>query len=833
MKTHLSRIIPFIAILFALSSCMEAAGPKDKGVEAKGPAVKVKQKVKTPTLMKHEPAAPKEPTAKKADEVSDVVPGTPLETPPIPSAITEPKEEPPKQELPKPIEIAEKIEFKPTTVVSATSIDVLVDASGSMNAPLGITEFTKFEMVKDALEDVLLTASQQREFPRNIGIRVFGAAKPVSEGDCTDTDSIIEIGPLDLKNFVTTLREVKPQGLSPIATALEEAVKDFPADFVGDRVVVLIADGADTCQGDPCSVAAQLHSAPQKVIVQVIGFDVSAQDQSTLQCMADRSGGIFQLARNEAELRRAIDQALNANVPYNLRLTVTAGPVPLPATITVLQAGTQNVVSKDKSFGSKIFKLNPGTYDILVEHTDSMEKRKPSKMIRGVEILGTTKAEQSINFDLGQLTLSATDNENKLIPARYHIVRSGTSTTVAEFDTGAQPQSMSLTPGKYDITATQLGIPAEQLILTDKGVKVVKGETVERTFRFQKGTLALRAKTTQGQNMPFMFQISAPERGDAVIASGATTRSGTRISLSPGTYELIATADDPSLPAEPRTKVTGIVMTAGQTTDLAVRFEMGRLMFSAVDDQEQPVAAEFKIQDISNEMIIATVKGTGAEPVTVDVPPGTYRVMALRDVGNVEPKPTIVMDNVKVSAETPISKRAKFVLGTLRVRGTNTKEEPLLSQFTLYRTGTEDVVSASKPTDQWVVFEVAPGRYDIKATDMTATQADKPSITISDLKVEAGKTVSHQSIFTAGKIKIIGRGPNNKIITVGFKIFQYGADRELINGKTGEDWVSFEIPPGKYYLEAGYVDPIQTVLLKKWVNITVGTNEVVEQVLRF
>lgn len=826
MKNTLLKIVPIAAILVITAGCKEAAPPKGKAepVQVKAPAVKVEQKIKTPTLKKYEPTPPIKPP-------EEIIPGTPLETPPIPSAIGEEKKPPTPPE--RPAEIAEQIKFEPTVVAAVTSLDVLIDASGSMNAPLGMTEFTKFEMVKEAVEDVLLAASQQREFPRNIGIRVFGASKAVSEGDCTDTESIVDIGPLDLKTVVVGLKSVKPQGLSPIATALEQAAEDFPADFTGDKVVLLIADGADTCERDPCSVAVQLREAPHNVIVQVIGFDVSSQDQSTLQCIADRSGGTFQLARNEAELRRAIDEALNANVPYNLRLTVTAGPTPLPATITVFQAGTQNIVTKDKSFGSKIFKLNPGSYDILVEYTDSMEKRKPSKMIRGVEIIGTTKAEQNVNFDLGQITVSALDNENKLIPASYHIVQSGTSMTIAEFDTKAQPQSLSLTPGNYDITATQLGVPTEQLILVEKGVEVRKGETVERSFRFQKGTLNLRAKTTQGLSMPFIFQISSPAQAGAIIASGAATRTGIRTSLSPGTYELIATGEDPTLPAEPRTKVTGIAIAAGQTTDLTVRFEMGRLMLSAVDDKDQPVDAEFEVQDISNQMIVAKAKTIGATPVTVDLPPGTYKITALRAVGNVDPKPSITMDRVDISAETPVSKQAKFVLGTLRVRGTNTKEEPVLTQFNLYRAGTEDVVSASKPTSDWVVFEVAPGNYDIKATDMSATQAEKPSITISDLKVEAGKAVSHQSIFTAGKIKIIGRGPNNKIIKVGFKIFQYGADRELINGKTGEDWVTYEIPPGKYYLEAGYVDPVQTVLLKKWVNITVGKNETVEQVLRF
>lgn len=93
--------------------------------------------------------------------------------------------------------------------------------------------------------------------------------------------------------------------------------------------------------------------------------------------------------------------------------------------------------------------------------------------------------------------------------------------------------------------------------------------------------------------------------------------------------------------------------------------------------------------------------------------------------------------------------------------------------------------------------------------------------------------MSHEAIFTAGKLKVIGRGPNNRIIPVHFKVYQYGADTELINGDTGDDWQVFEISPGSYYLEAGYVDPDQSVLLKKWINLKVGENEVVELIIRF
>ena len=226
--------------------------------------------------------------------------------------------------------------------------------------------------------------------------------------------------------------------------------------------------------------------------------------------------------------------------------------------------------------------------------------------------------------------------------------------------------------------------------------------------------------------MPFLFKINAAGRTE-IIASGAAPKQGTKVALSPGTYELLATGEDPTLPAEPRTKVTNIVINAGRTTDLTVNFEMGQVTLTAVNDKDEPMAAEFVVRDVTNEMITARASTDGKKPAKLTIPPGTYTVVAYSTLATVDPKPSVTLPDIKVEADKPVTKKAKFVLGTLRVRGTNAKEEPVLTQFTVYRAGTEDVVSASKPTTDWVVFEVSPGWYDIKAIDVTATTGEKPS----------------------------------------------------------------------------------------------------------
>ncbi len=865
----MKRLIPIaLAALIASMPCGCGKGAEEPGAgEPQEPVVTVEQQIKTPTLKKREqisppPALPPELAAqpvepKKPAPPKEIVPGMPLETPPLPPESTEEEEEaalqpeevtpqpatpapqipalpglpglpPPK---PAPSLTAEEIAFKPKLVAGATNVDIVLDASGSMNASLGSNGSTKFDLVRRAVEDILLEASQQQDVPRNIGIRVFGATKPIADDDCNDTQALLPLGPVNIGELTTALATVEPQGKSLVSRALAAAAADFPADVTGDKVILLIADGSDACAEDPCVTAQRIHD--KRTLVQVIGFDVSADDQVELRCVADKSGGSFYLARTEAELRRAIDEALSAHAPYNLRLTVVAGAAPIPTDITVMKAGTSKVVSKERSFGSKIFKLPSGSYDILIEYADSPEKRKPSKLLKDVEILANTKLEQTVTFDVGYLSLSSINEEGKVVPASYRILSAGTSRAVAEVETGPEKKTITMNAGTYDIMAQQVGPGAEELVLMEKAVKVETGKAASAVFRFQRGSLVVRGETTQNKKIPFIFQIFTAGRADALIASGAVPEDGSTIALSPGRYDMIATGQDPDLPADPRTKVSNITIQAGSSANLTVMFEMGELNLSAVDDQGKPLSAEFVIKDEATAMEIARVSSKDAQPVMIPIPPGKYDVTAYSTRTTVDPKPHVTIKGVEVTPKEPVSKQAKFVLGSLRTRGINAKEEPVRTQFTLYAAGGDDIIATSKPTADWVIFEVPPGDYDMVAVDTAATTPEKPEITLNDLRVKAGQTISHQAIFTAGQISIIGRGPNNKIIAVAFKIFEYGADRELISGKTGDDWAKYEIPPGRYYMEAAYVDPVQDVTLKKWVNISVGKNEMVEQVLRF
>ena len=137
------------------------------------------------------------------------------------------------------------------------------------------------------------------------------------------------------------------------------------------------------------------------------------------------------------------------------------------------------------------------------------------------------------------------------------------------------------------------------------------------------------------------------------------------------------------------------------------------------------------------------------------------------------------------------------------------------------------------PTQTWLSFDLAPGLYDLKVVDNSAKDSLGVDVWLRDIKIEKGKEEVREAVFTNAKIKLIGRGRNNQIIPVQFRIFKYGSDTDLFSGTTGNNWTSYNIPPDSYYIEAGWVDKETDQLLKKWVTLKVEENEIVEKVLRF
>ncbi|PIR24660.1 MAG: hypothetical protein COX62_00420 [Deltaproteobacteria bacterium CG_4_10_14_0_2_um_filter_43_8] len=869
-KTPLFSLF-FVILCSVLFSCSRASEEKTSAEKPQGP-ISVEQSEFAPSLKNpqeskgsaNKTAATPQAQREQAEETP--APASPQETaeqtPPAPQEKAEPSEleqtpvatlEPEKKMAdPKEIgsisaprldidttqEITAPVEVPSTPILleAKTHLAILIDASGSMVAPFTSSSSSKLELLNASLLSVLSEVeAEQNDFPRNIAISSFGNKSSADENNCKDFGTLLPLGKIDTSVLQQSLLSLKPQGISPISHALEETLKTFPSDGV-DKVIVLIADGADTCNQNICESVAEFKEKYGNLQINVVGFDLSTDDQKQLECIASKADGSFSLVRNESELISSLDQAINFNVPYNLKISVKAGETALPGKITVFKAGSEVPLREETSFGTKLLELNPGTYDLLIEYSQSSEAKLPSKLIKGVEVLANSKIEQMINFDLAPITLSAVSDDDKPVAARYEFFKSGQKSPVAQITAPAQSKTYFLTPGNYNIVAMKQDSGPEHFLLSEENVSLALMNPVEKVFRFQRGSIALKNITSQQTSLPFLFRIYDQEKPDHLIGSGALPAEGGSIQVAPGKYSLLLIGQDPKLPANPRTRITNVLVEPAKTVEVNALFQMAILQLHAQNTQNENLKASFKLYEKDSGELLTSVDYNGKETTTIAIPPGNYDILSTLTGDFLEPKPSVRLKNVTVSVEQPANVKALFTLGTLRLRGETSKGKTVTTKFFLFNSTETEAVLETPASEAWVTLALVPGTYDVKAVDFNAKEDDtneKRHVWLRDVNVEDAKSISHEAIFTAGKLRIIGRGPNGKLINCTFKVFQYGADRELINGETGDDWKTFEIDPGRYYLEAAYVDKENSVVLKKWINLKIDDNEIVENVLRF
>jgi von Willebrand factor type A domain len=186
------------------------------------------------------------------------------------------------------------------------TIELIMDASGSMNAklPEGIS---RIDAARSAVEKLVgsLPGSTQLAF------RVYGHQSPKEKHDCNDIQLVVPFGALNSvqTKIVSSAKEVKAQGYTPITKAITQAAGDFSESVSGEKTIVLVSDGKETCEGDPCAAARALKKAGATLVIHTIGFGVDDAARFQLRCIADATGGTYSDAESAADLTKVLGMA--------------------------------------------------------------------------------------------------------------------------------------------------------------------------------------------------------------------------------------------------------------------------------------------------------------------------------------------------------------------------------------------------------------------------------------------------------------------------------------------------------------------------------------------
>ncbi|WP_411890501.1 VWA domain-containing protein [Yoonia sp. SDW83-1] len=199
---------------------------------------------------------------------------------------------------------------------------LVMDGSGSMWGQIdGTAKITIAQQVVSSLLD---------EFPadQGLGLTVYGHRE---RGNCTDIETIVAPAPGTVGDIVTAVNGIKPLGKTPMTDAVIAAAEALR--YTEDSAtVILVSDGVETCNPDPCAAARLLEEAGIDFTAHVIGFDVNDPEAlAQMQCIAEETGGQFLTAANASELDLAMTamvmEPATVSGTFEARIGTADGPL--------------------------------------------------------------------------------------------------------------------------------------------------------------------------------------------------------------------------------------------------------------------------------------------------------------------------------------------------------------------------------------------------------------------------------------------------------------------------------------------------------------------------
>lgn len=359
----------------------------------------------------------------------------------------------------------------------------IFDDSYSMYAPWNSN--VKIEVAKTVMSSFLDSLKNTPNL--EIALRCYGHTtffKP--ERNCKD--SKLEIPFADVKSNAEKIKhrilKLEPLGTTPIAYSLGESANDFTPCGNCRNTIILITDGIEECNGNPCEVSNALQKKGVFLRPFVIGVGLDVKFADVFGCM-----GKFYDVSNEANfgdvLNLVITEALTQTTIEVDLFDINKKPSETDVNMTFYEAGTNKI--KYNYLHTINNRGNPDTlvldpnlkYDLVV-HTIPPQEKKNISIERGKHNIISLDAPQ------GHLKLDIDGNSNNYFPTT--IIRKGgemKTLNVQEFG-----KTEKYIVGKYDLEILTL----PRIYLKDVEVK----QSSTNSLRIQSSAAVLFASQGNG-----------------------------------------------------------------------------------------------------------------------------------------------------------------------------------------------------------------------------------------------------------------------------------------------------------------------------------------------
>ena len=463
---------------------------------------------------------------------------------------------------------------------------LVLDASGSMWGQ--IDGEAKIGIAKTVLGDLLTDLPAERR----LGLVAYGHRR---KADCTDIEELAAVG-ADRTAIASAVKALSPKGKTPMAASIKLAAEKLKSTEE-KATVVLISDGIETCEPDPCGVAASLEQAGVDFTIHVVGFDISEENaEAQLKCLAENTGGQYISASNADELGAALATTVAAapepvsETKVRLRATELEGGLVIEEGLnwTVKSRPEGETVLTETGAGVLDIEVAPGAYDVSVERpADGLKGTQERIVIREntwktVTIALTFPVEATVTADPGGEVMAGTnilvhwtgpDRKGDYVTIVEKGADNGKFGTYAYTRTGDPAElRMPVEPGDYEIRY-MLGRPIRTLA------------SVDITATPAEATLAAPDEAITGEEIEVEFTgppagsgdwitIVAPDAADNKYGAYHYTRSGSpgtlRMPLEAGDYELrFVQGNKKVLARRPITVTAALASVTGPETAIA------------------------------------------------------------------------------------------------------------------------------------------------------------------------------------------------------------------------------------------------------------------------
>lgn len=189
---------------------------------------------------------------------------------------------------------------------------ILLDSSVSMLENLNGTP--KYLQAARAAKNVLQNIPPDKK----IGLRIIGI-KPDEylfqyllspEKLCSATEILNPISTNNIENISSSLDAIIPLGVTPLTYSLSTAIS---YDFTKSnelKHIILITDGAESCNENPCNYIKQIMQTRNDIKIDVISFSSNKDELSQLKCLTSATKGKLVQVNSETDFSYAFENII-------------------------------------------------------------------------------------------------------------------------------------------------------------------------------------------------------------------------------------------------------------------------------------------------------------------------------------------------------------------------------------------------------------------------------------------------------------------------------------------------------------------------------------------